>query len=809
MRFVFIFEGCSQVENTSLSNDPGDFCNIQNLPPYMVNYLLEKGPMQPTDKSKFPFPKDKYARCFQPSWYWKSLPGNSHIRRDWLSYSVSKDKLYCHHCILFGRNANKTWIKDGFSTWTRAIMAIQLHECSSPHIESSLKFKLRQSALPILPLLEEKRKQENATNREVVRILIDISLFLAHGSLAFRGHRENWNEASNKGNFLNLVNMLTKYSPCLAAYIAKIRGSVKRPEFSFITPLRQNQLIEILALQIKAVIKNQIQQARFFSVSVDSTFDLSRREQLSFVVRYINVDGKICERLLAVKESPIMTGIQMFNIFEMVCNEMFLDWKNFLVGQSYDGAQNMRGQFQGLQAIVKDKCPTATFIWCCAHRMNLVVTKAVSCSLDAVDLFGNLEMVYNFICGSKKRVSFYEECQKKYSENKQCRRLKRVNTTRWMSHDNALDAILDTFESVIDTLEYVRNIESSNDSSAIHMAGCLIDYLLSKRFVLTAFCFKNVFEILSPVNILLQSSDLDLLAAIESITDAQLSISKIRQNKDTFTCLIKQVNSFIDDKGELEFDELKIRRTRRKKRMMDEECEDETMVNPLDKFKVDTYFVCMDVINSYLSEYFNTLTVGIFKDIALLCKRRILDIKRNPSSLPEDCFSTLCEVYEKFIDQNTLKKEYIQFCQVYTSFEETLNLPQKLHTKIESFEESEDYIENLIESEPDVQELSSDPLNAGSMKLIWKIFQLGKLDTVFPTLNTTLRIALTLPISSATTERSFSKLKIIKNRLRTTMTESRLESLMIISCEQDIEVIPDEVLEQFAAKSTTLAKHLI
>lgn len=173
---------------------------------------------------------------------------------------------------------------------------------------------------------------------------------------------------------------------------------------------------------------------------------------------------------MAIRERLITTGIQMFNIFETVCNDMSIDWKNFLVGQSYDGAQNMRGQFQGLQSIVKEKYSSATFILCCAHRTNLVVTKAVSCSADAVDLFGNLEMVYNFICGSKKRVSFYTKCQKKYFEDKQCRSLKRVSTTRWMSHDYALDAILDTFESVIDTLEYVRNSEGSNDNSAVHMA---------------------------------------------------------------------------------------------------------------------------------------------------------------------------------------------------------------------------------------------------------------------------------------------------------------------------------------------------
>ncbi|KAL5234145.1 hypothetical protein ACI65C_001555 [Semiaphis heraclei] len=87
------------------------------------------------------------------------------------------------------------------------------------------------------------------------------------------------------------------------------------------------------------------------------------------------------------------------------------------------------------------KCPSATYIWCTAHRLNLVVVKAVSSSLDAVDLFGNMETLYNFICGSKKRVAYYEKVQNEYSAGQRGRRLKRVSTTRWTSQDHALQAI--------------------------------------------------------------------------------------------------------------------------------------------------------------------------------------------------------------------------------------------------------------------------------------------------------------------------------------------------------------------------------
>jgi len=48
------------------------------------------------------------------------------------------------------------------------------------------------------------------------------------------------------------------------------------------------------------------------------------------------------------------------------------------------------------------------------------------------------------------------------------------------------------------------------------------------------------------------------------------------------------------------------------------------------------------------------------------------------------------------------------------------------------------------------------------------------------------KIALRLPVGSVTTERSFSELKFIKNRLRLTMAGERLENVMKISCENDI-----------------------
>ena len=57
---------------------------------------------------------------------------------------------------------------------------------------------------------------------------------------------------------------------------------------------------------------------------------------------------------------------------------------------------------------------------------------------------------------------------------------------------------------------------------------------------------------------------------------------------------------------------------------------------------------------------------------------------------------------------------------------------------------------------------------------------------IFSNLAVALRILLTLPVTVASGERSFSKLKFIKNYLRTSMTPNRLTNLAILSIEKEI-----------------------
>lgn len=75
---------------------------------------------------------------------------------------------------------------------------------------------------------------------------------------------------------------------------------------------------------------------------------------------------------------------------------------------------------------------------------------------------------------------------------------------------------------------------------------------------------------------------------------------------------------------------------------------------------------------------------------------------------------------------------------------------------------------------------------------------------LFPNLTIALKIVLTIPVGVASAEGRFSKLKIIKNYLRTTMAQDRLSNLATISIERDIvqSINVNAICEKFASLKT-------
>lgn len=93
------------------------------------------------------------------------------------------------------------------------------------------------------------------------------------------------------------------------------------------------------------------------------------------------------------------------------------------------------------------------------------------------------------------------------------------------------------------------------------------------------------------------------------------------------------------------------------------------------------------------------------------------------------------------------------------------------------------------------------PQNNSVLEALQFIFD-NNLSEIYPNCIIVLQIILTSPVTTATAERSFSKLKIIKNYLRSTISQERFTSLSILSIEHEIAKSLDynDVVLEFASK---------
>ena len=70
----------------------------------------------------------------------------------------------------------------------------------------------------------------------------------------------------------------------------------------------------------------------------------------------------------------------------------------------------------------------------------------------------------------------------------------------------------------------------------------------------------------------------------------------------------------------------------------------------------------------------------------------------------------------------------------------------------------------------------------------------------YPNFEILLKIFATLPITTASSERSFSSLKLIKTYLRSTITNDRLNGLALLNIHKDIKLSVADVISEFEKK---------
>ncbi|CAH2315228.1 zinc finger MYM-type 1-like [Pelobates cultripes] len=340
------------------------------------------------------------SRQLTTAWFYKALPNGEKILRTWMVYSP------CFCCRLFAVDDKVTGASSfvtGFQLWWKLNPKVSDHEASEQHLTYLEKWKTLRAGLKLQKCIDHVHQttvdREKRKWRDILHRLLDVTLFLAHQNLPFRGHRETMSSA-NKGNFLELIELLSNYDPILKEHFMRLKHAVASGK-------RMTSMICLLGNHVKDKIVADIKKAKYFGILFDSTPDVSHTNQMCEVIRYVHFEGDHVE----VKESflgffPVAekTAAELTENILQHLEEDGLDI-SLCRGQGYDNAATMAGIHGGVQAKIKEINPKALFMPCANHSLNLCGLHSFGSVVSCVTFFGTLERVYSFFSVFTHRIA--------------------------------------------------------------------------------------------------------------------------------------------------------------------------------------------------------------------------------------------------------------------------------------------------------------------------------------------------------------------------------------------------------------------
>ncbi|CAF4368700.1 unnamed protein product [Rotaria sp. Silwood2] len=453
----------------------------------------------------------------------------------WLEYSEVKDRAFCFVCRLsYGSGkTDDSFTVTGFSVWKNDPSRFKRHQSSVCHKEALQTW--------------ETMKQNYSNNTDVLKLMDK-----QHAKQA----------AENR------------------AYLIEI--------------IRTIVFLDLLKQQIQNEILKHCHRAKYYSIMIDETTDIGCHEQVSLILRYVDDKLNVYEKFIGFERTSAMTGEALYELVVEWLNKLGLKLEN-LVGQCYDGGSNMRGEYKGVAARLRQVAPLGLYVHCNGHILNLCLVD-VSARVPSVrNNFGVVSSLYNLIEGSAKRYQVFENIQKE--AGLQTLTVKQLCETRWTCRFECLKVILLRFNEIITTLDVINVPE----------AFLLLNSLQSFDFIYHLVIMSEIYILTNILSKFLQLSNISLTDALVQVKTTVDALKSLR-NEHEFQKLYNEAMKIADA-----YDIEPPKDIRRKKipARLGGGVDAATELSVKDYYRINIYYIILDTIITSINNRFDENVIGV------------------------------------------------------------------------------------------------------------------------------------------------------------------------------------------------------
>jgi len=619
------------------------------------------------------------------------------------------------------RCSEPCFISTGFNNWKKAVGddgRFGKHQKSTCHKTATLALQRLQPAKSVSTLLSKQVSESQKSAQKCLRLIFSSVGYLARQGLALRGHDES------EGNFAQLLK-------CRSASVPELRTwFMQKKKYTHHTV--QDEILQLYGSAILSCILADARKSQSYAIIVDGTQDINRTEQESICIRLVAENLQPREEFMGFYTVDYTTGHMLASCIKdaLVRFQLPLDK---LRGQTYDGAANMSGAYNGCQAILCREQPLATYVHCSAHCSNLVALAVCSSSgmvRDSVQYVNDFGVLCN-TSGNFKAL-FSKIASSAYEGDEELttapvRSIKPLCPTRWLVRVPAINATLQQYQLILRTLDEAK-ANCRPEVSA--KASGLLDRFQAGS---TLLCLNMAQVVLAPLECLnrsLQSTAMTVAGMLKAAEAVKNKLQKMRAD-DNFGDLLAKVEKLIT---EMDLNPLVLPRRRKPPTRFSGPAEEFHASSVDEHYRVE-FFKLIDVAVQQLDERLLECP-GLFR----YCQ---LEATLLSGELNDDV-----NLYPELGDASSLQMQLHMF----------LSLPELKNSTNLTLDRCVQALKKMV---PEMR-------------------------AMFPNVESLVRLLIVNPASSATAERSFSALRRLKTYLRATCGQQRLNNLALCYVHIDI-----------------------